>query len=203
METSASLYRYARVAQLLDDTQQNSVANTARILRDRYGLHDADIGMGNEKLVNQLIAHHAVIFQPQKNLVWISTAPWQLGKFVCYDLNRVFSAGPPLRNEEIYEMEREIPADTFLLTKDFEDFKKFARFRFPFDNRSDMHPDSLIRWNPESYLGYLLGGDFWWDRGQWTRAADFYGVGLQKEIATVQERNHMERRLRACNDKLK
>jgi hypothetical protein len=203
MRTSASPYRYARVAELLAGTRQNTVVNTAKILRNRYGLKDSDIGMGNEKLVNQLIAHHAIIFQPEKKLVWVSTAPWQLGKFVCYDLNRIFSAGPPLRNEEIYEKQYEIPADSFLLTSDYTDFVKFSRFRFPFDDRTDMQPDSLVKWNPESYLGYMLGGDFWWEQGEWNRASELYRTGLQKEIATWQERNHMELRLHACNEKLK
>ena len=58
------------------------------ILRDRKGLHNADIGMGNEKAINQLIAHHSIVFEPKKLLVWVSTSPWQLGEYVAYDLNK-------------------------------------------------------------------------------------------------------------------
>ena len=54
-------------------------------------LENTDIGLGNEKAINQLIAHHSIIFEPQKKRVWVSTGPWQLGEFVCYDLDKVFS----------------------------------------------------------------------------------------------------------------
>jgi hypothetical protein len=64
----------------------------ASILRNTSGLKDEKIGYGNEKALNQLLAHHAVIFSPQKKLVWVSSNPYQLGEFVCYDLNEIFPA---------------------------------------------------------------------------------------------------------------
>ena len=67
------------------------VSDAAAILRNRHGKDDRDLGMGNPLAVNQLIAHHAVIFKPEQLLVWVSTSPYQLGKFVAYDLNKVFS----------------------------------------------------------------------------------------------------------------
>ena len=77
--TSASPYRFKRLAELLARNKKNSVEKTAGILRDQRGLNDQDIGLGNEKAINQLVAHHAVIFQPEKKLMWVSTSPWQLG----------------------------------------------------------------------------------------------------------------------------
>jgi hypothetical protein len=52
----------------------------ASILRNTSGLKDEKIGYGNEKALNQLLAHHAVIFSPQKKLVWVSSNPYQLGR---------------------------------------------------------------------------------------------------------------------------
>src|SRR5690606_9317830 len=98
---SASAYRYKRLQELLQEKEKNTVQNTIRILRDRKGLHNADIGMGNEKALNQLIAHHAVVFEPKKLLVWVSTAPWQLGEFVAYDLNKVFALHGLHENHEV------------------------------------------------------------------------------------------------------
>ncbi|MEI9910600.1 MAG: hypothetical protein WDO71_13545 [Bacteroidota bacterium] len=43
-----------------------------------------------KKPLNQLIAHHSIVFEPQKLLVWVSTSPWQLGQYVAYDLKKVF-----------------------------------------------------------------------------------------------------------------
>ena len=106
-QQSASVYRYERVAQLLEEQGKNTIEKTAALLRNQQGLGGKDIGMGNEKLINQLIAHHGIIFQPEKRLVWISTTPWQLGKFVCYDLNKVFQLNLNA-NQEIYESDKEL-----------------------------------------------------------------------------------------------
>jgi isopenicillin-N N-acyltransferase like protein len=202
IRTSASSYRYRRVQQLLEIDQKNSIEKSASILRNQKGLQYENIGMGNEKLINQLVAHHGIIFQPEKKLVWISTAPWQLGKFVCYDLNKVFSLKMD-QNIEIQEMDKTIPADSFLLTKNYEEYLKFARYRFPFYPKTDLQPDSLVKWNPLSYHSYMLAGDHCMESGDFSKAASFYEKGLKKEVATIQEREHMEKNLQHCKEKLR
>jgi isopenicillin-N N-acyltransferase like protein len=202
MNTSASPYRYARVQQLLDKQGKNSVVKTAALLRNQKGLNDKNIGLGNEKSVNQLVAHHAIIFQPEKRLVWVSTAPWQLGKFVCYDLTKIFGQ-EMTKNHEVYEAQLTIPADSFLSTPQYIDFKKFSQFRFPFNPHSGLQPDSLIKWNPDSYHAYMLAGDFYLDHKEFAKAIPVYERGLGLEIATVQEREHMEKNLHLCQEKTK
>ncbi|MCE3280439.1 MAG: peptidase [Bacteroidetes bacterium] len=83
---SSSDYRLKHLTQLINEVPKISVQEAASILRNRKGLDGKDIGMGNEKSLNQLIAHHSVIFKPSKLEVWISTNPFQLGQYVCYDL---------------------------------------------------------------------------------------------------------------------
>ena len=199
---SASSYRFDRVEELLSKQRQNSISKTALILRDQKGLGDKDIGMGNEKTINQLVANHGIIFQPAKRLVWISTSPWQLGKFVCYDLNKVFNE-PMNRNHEVYEKDRIIPADLFLGTPEYKSYVKFSPYRFQFNTRSDLQPDSLIKWNPNSYQAFMVAGDFYLQHLEYTKAVPFYRTGLTKEVATLQEREHMEKSLKLCNQKIK
>ena len=79
LEESASSYRYQRLLELLDSNGKNTVQKTVNILRNRQGLHNEDIGMGNEKAINQLIAHHSIVFEPEKLLV-CSTFPLATGK---------------------------------------------------------------------------------------------------------------------------
>jgi hypothetical protein len=198
MRTSASVYRYQRVEELLNRDSKNSIALTAAILRNQKGLNDRPIGMGNEKTINQLIAHHGIIFQPEKQLVWISTAPFQLGKFVCYDLTKIFAPGLRV-TQEIYDDKRTIPPDSFLISVDYKDAIKFNRYRFPFQSREGLEPDSLVSWNPESYLSYMLAGDYYFDRKEFQKAKPLYEKGLTKEVATFQEREHMKKRLEQCN----
>ena len=201
VRTSASPYRYKRLSELLTRNGTNSVEKTAKILRDQRGINDKDIGLGNEKAINQLVAHHGIIFQPEKKRMWLSTAPYQLGKFVCYDLEKAFDY-EALENVEIYEQALTIPADSFLLTSEYHDYIKFSPYRFPFNPRNDLQPDSVIKWNPNSYHAYMLAADYYFDKKEWSKAIPIYEQGLTKEIATTQERFHMEKNLKKCKENL-
>ena len=201
MNTSASVYRYERVAELLK-AEKLSIPRTAAILRDPYGVQGKDIGLGNEKAINQLVAHHSVIFQPEKRLVWVSTHPWQLGKYVAYDLNTIFALHKT-DNREVYEAALTIPADNLLPPQQLSKYKNYFPYRFPFQPHEPINSDSLIAWNPELYHTYMLAGDHEFENGQYARAAGYYKIGLTKEIATQQERKHMEDRLKACKTQLK
>jgi isopenicillin-N N-acyltransferase like protein len=202
MRTSASPYRYARVQQLLQQNGKNTVEKSVAILRNQKGLDDREIGMGNEKLVNQLVAHHGIVFQPEKGLVWISSAPWQLGKFVCYDLHEIFALDPK-ENKEVYELDKMIASDSFLLDKNYDRYVKFSKYRFPFNPRTDLQPDSIVEWNPESYHAYMLAGDFYLGQKKFIEAAVMYEKGLSKEVATLQEVEHMRKNLERCKEDLK
>src|SRR5690606_15497894 len=88
---NASPYRQARLLELLQDNVPLNIQKTAQILRDSRGLNNENIGLGNELAMNQMIAHHSIIFMPDSLTFWVSTAPWQLGAYVCYDLRTIFN----------------------------------------------------------------------------------------------------------------
>jgi hypothetical protein len=134
--------------------------------------------------------------------MWISAGPWQLGKFVCYDLEQAF-AYTATKNSEIYVHDLTIPADSFLLTTQYQQYVKFSKFRFPFNPQEDLEPDSLIKWNPNSYHAYMLAADHYFKQKFWAKAIPLYESGLTKEIATVQEREHMEKNLEQCKSRIK
>jgi len=199
MLTSASLYRYQRVEELLSTHATASATDVAKILRDQKGLANLDIGLGNEKSINQLVAHHSIIFQPQQLRVWVSTDPWQLGEYVAYDLNTIFNTNKSIPSDSF----QNIPFDEFVNTKQYQNFSKFSHYRFPFEPRTTMNPDSMIKWNPNSYLSYMLAGDFHFDKRQFDKAEKEYTIGLTKEIATTQEKEYMLNRLSISKSKIK
>lgn len=196
MLESASPYRYERLMELLNGTQKNTVEKTVEILRDRKGVNSNDIGMGNEKSINQLIAHHSVVFEPQKRLVWVSTSPWQLGQYVAYDLNKVFALQGMKENKEIRDTSLTISADTFLLSPAYQNFEKFRQYKKMVADGASVNPDSLIATNPNYYHAYVLAGDYSFKKGDKPRALNYYQRALTKEIATRQERDHVEEQIK-------
>jgi isopenicillin-N N-acyltransferase-like protein len=202
MNESASPYRYQRLMQLLDSNGKNTVQKTVNILRDRKGLNGTDIGMGNEKAINQLIAHHSIIFEPKKLIVWVSTSPWQLGEFVAYDLNKVFALKGMKHDQEIIDTNLTIAPDPFLLTEQYKDFVIFRKFKQRIADGDTIDTDSLIASNPNFYHAYVLAGDYSFKHEQYQKAIAYYKIGLTKEIATTKEKDHINKQLAKCNKKL-
>ena len=111
---SASEYRYHRLEQLLSSVRQNTVTETVKILRDHRGLDNADIGMGNEKAINQMIANHSIILNPEKRWVSRSLAVWG----ICVLRSDSISLRGMRSNREIADSSS-IYRPTFVKSRDF------------------------------------------------------------------------------------
>jgi hypothetical protein len=204
LRESPSLYRYIRMQQLIKTSDPIDATGAAKILRDQKGLEGKDIGAGNEKAVNQLIAHHSVIFEPAKQLVWVSTSPFQLGAYVCYDLNRVFAPGLIPAKGSYMRPELMIPADSFITNGGYDAFVHYKILRD--EMRSALHkkgsqppsPTALIASNPQFYLVYELAGDYYKMLGNKDAAAAEYKKALQKEIPWTTDAHTIENKLRDC-----
>lgn len=196
---SASPYRYKRLQELLERNGKNSVAKTVSILRDQRGLKDADIGMGNEKALNQLIAHHAIVFKPKELKVWISAAPWQLGEFVAYDLNKVFAMKGLSSDHEICDSSAIIPRDSFLLTDNYRKFTDFRHLKAAVMDGKEIDVQRITADNPNYYHAWVLAGDYLFKRKQFNEAKQYYQQALTKEIATVPEKERILRQIEQCN----
>ena len=198
---SASSYRYKRMMELLNVNGKNTVQKTINILRDQKGLNNTNIGMGNEKAINQLIAHHSIVFEPKKLLVWISTAPWQLGEYVAYDLNKIFALQGMKENREIADSGLSIAADSFLLTTAYKNFQVFRTLKQHIMDGGEINPDSLIASNPEFYNAYVLAGDYLYKKKQYATALKNYQLALTKVIATKKEEDHIKDQIQKINKK--
>jgi len=202
---SSSMYRYHRLKQLLSQTKQFEVKDMAQVLRNQDGINEVPLGLGNEKGINQLIAHHAVIFKPEEGLIWVSTAPYQLGKFVCYDLNKVFkNAANADHTNEIQEFDKGIEADAFLSTQAYKNFQRFKQlknyFSFctnsPYDLKiSTAFIEAFIQSNPHSYLTYSTLGDYFAKQQNNVLALEHYRMALSKVVATQKEADSIKEKL--------
>lgn len=200
---SASEYRMRRLEELLQENYPLTPQKMANILRDRRGLHGANIGEGNEKAVNQLIAHHSVIFMPDSLKMWVSTAPWQLGTYVCYDLRKVFAMNGLQQDVPVANVSENIPADTFLNTTAYRHFLKFRKNKMALLQHQPVDTAATVQNNPFFYDAYRVAGDYCLDKKWYAAAIPYYQKALTLEVATVEERNGMEKKIALCRKKLK
>jgi len=211
---SNSLYRYKRVNELIKQNTKLFYMNSASILRDQKGIENTDIGFGNEKAINQLIAHHSIIFEPAKKLVWVSTNPYQLGEYIAYDLTKIFSLhNIPNQNSELYESSLTIAADSFLTSNSYKNFKRFRELKKKINKFLSSDSDGSIdksllqefaSSNPNYFEVYSLLGDYYNKGANYSLAIINYKKALEKEIPSLQETKMIKDKLSSClNQKMK
>jgi len=213
IEESSSQYRSMRLMELIDRYQRISPQKMADILRDRNGIHDKKIGLGNEKAINQLIAHHSIIFKPEERKVWISANPYQLGQYLAYDLDDVFTKFAPLtENRVIIDTNLTLSADTFLFSQEYQNYLIFQSMRKEINqiirrkgkgNWNLEKTEIFIRSNPDFYQVYSLVGDLHMARKEYLQAERYYAQSLEKEVVTLKERRDVVEKLSHSREKIR
>ena len=206
---SHSEYRYEKLQELLEENEKVNPEKMASILRDKSGLKNEKIGYGNEKAINQLLAHHAVIFSPQKKLVWVSSNPYQLGEFVCYDLKEIFS-DKRLKSGGFAKSDLNIAKDPFVDSQEFKNYEEYKKLSSQIESAIDgqkiltdefiNHYQSL---NPDFWLVYYQAGKYYFNQKEYSKAKFSFEKALTKEITTVPDKENVEKYLQKTIKKLK
>lgn len=201
---SDSEYRYQRTTQLLQDAFPLDVNKAIAILRNQKGINNADLGMGNPKAINQLLAHHSVVFKPQQNLVWVSTPPYQLGNFIAYNVANINTYSD---TSLVYIDSLSITKDSFLSTANYQKFEAFKQTKVKiFDfvhlgidlDLSEKEINQYQQNNPQSYVTYMTLGDYFLAKANKNKAKAFYQKALSKEVASLSERKIIENKINEC-----
>ncbi|MCK4750493.1 MAG: choloylglycine hydrolase [Bacteroidales bacterium] len=195
----ASVYRWERTRELLEGETQHDEVSFAAILRDQDGQGGEPIGMGNEKAINQLIAHHSVIFKPHELKMWISTFPYQLGDYLCYDLNRVF-ADTTTVSGQLFTAGETIKEDPFLSSDAFRRFQAYTKGTTRLKNLigekqveglDDRDLRDYLQLNPRHYYPYFLVGEIYRLKGNNQLAREMYNESLIREIPRKVDREQV------------
>lgn len=209
LQEGVSDYRYQRVHQLLDSLGALNPAKAAHLLRDTKGMEGKDIGLANEKAINQLIAHHSVIFSPEEMIAWVSAPPYQLGDYIAYDLNKIFTDRES--SSFTYTDSLSIEFDPFLNTDEYKGYIDFVLIKEKIQkflakgegNRlQDQEVNRFIESNPRGFLTYYYLGDYFKSIEAWQEAEKYYNIALDLEIAKNSERRHIEEGLKECREHL-
>jgi hypothetical protein len=179
------------------------------LLRNTKGHQNASIGFGNEKALNQLLAHHSVIFKPESRMVWVSSNPYQLGAYVAYDLNEIFS------NKEndfvvLGTNSKTISSDVFLESSAYRSYEKFRILDRIVDsairNKTALTAEDINQYrncNSDFWLGYYKIGVYYFNKGYYLAAKQEFQTALKKEITTVPDRIQIENYLKRIKSKTK
>lgn len=198
-----SFYRYQKIQELLQKSNKISPEYMAEILRNTEGLNKKSLGYGNEKAINQLLAHHGIIFKPEEKLVWVSSSPYQLGEFVCYDLEKIFNSDfQGVISAQIQE--RNIPKSKFLSTKEYENYEKYRILEHKIETDLNININKIIdsqsvmqleNLNPDYWKAYFIIGKVLLQNKD-KRAKIYFEKSLSLEIPYSDERQEVEKYLK-------
>lgn len=198
-----TVYRWKRAEELLNETPQHNVESFVRILRNQKGLKNEDLGYGNETCINQLIAHHSVVFKPEQLQMWISVGPYQLGEYIAYDLNTIFADSTDL-TKNIYSENLTIEKDTFLASQHYADFIEYKEMTLAFhnaienDNYAYVTQENIVYYeklNPNYYNTYATIGECYAFLGEKEKAKQYYTKALTKNISKKRERDAIQEKI--------
>lgn len=207
---SHSEYRFERMQELLAENPKVNPEIASEILRNKNGLNDIPLGYGSEKALNQLMAHHGIIFKPKEKLVWVSANPYQLGEFVCYDLNSIFKER---KKEDVFSFQKEnlnIAKDPFIETAAFRYYKKFKIEDHKIDsflkNKEAVSSEFIQNYqslNPDYWVVYYKTGLYFYQIKDFQQAKFNFEKALTKEVTTLPEKQKIEKYLKKIKRKLK
>lgn len=208
IEESHSKYRYLKIEEWLRKYPTLTVTNMVELLRDREGLNHKQIGLGNEKALNQLLGHHSVVFQPNQLKAYVSTSPYQLGAFVEYDLSEVFNRTSFQETFQTKE-NKVIFADAFQNSNEFQLYELYRKLEREIEKKIELKQniDETIlqdyqKSNPEFWKVYFLSGKYYYDQKQFEKAKVCFEQALTKEIATLPDKKTIEKYLKKSIHKL-
>jgi len=200
-EVSSTNQRSDRMNRLLDFYEPLDLNEAVSILRDWKDDEESQSGVGNEISINQMIAHHSIIFKPQKNKFWISTGLNPMDRFLHYDLDDIFVSSQSIQNSDSLT----IAPSPWLDSKEKENYLSYKKmYRLLEKNIAHKNEiakgdfERLIALNPNHYKAYLLAGAYYNDKQDCENLIYFLDQTKEKRIPWKSEKETIEELLENC-----
>lgn len=207
---SHSFYRYQRMTELLSENDKLNPEKAVAILRNRDGLDNELIGYGNEKALNQMLAHHGIVFQPEERKVWVSTNPYQMGEFVAYDLDEVFGRLKEQKEEVVIASESlNVSEDPFIHTQTYANYEEFRvlsrKIEAATDTEEKVSEEELSKFqnlNPNYWATYFVLGEYHYTQKDYKKALVAFKQAMKREVTTVPDMENLKKYIRKCERKI-
>lgn len=188
-------YRIELLEELVGKKKQLDAEGVMEVLLNPFGKSGENIGLGNEKTINQLIAHHSVVFEPEKLNVYVCTQPKEFGPYVKFNLSDLLvdTLGGAVQHFVV--------ADSMKQSKIFADYKKYVDFRYLIsvldeDTKVITNMDSFVALNPKYFESYNIAGDLYLNRDDKKAACREWRKALECEIPKLAQRKAIEEKIK-------
>lgn len=116
---TSSGYRFERLEELLASGDPVDPARAAAVLRDRRGVGDEQLGLGNRNALENLSTTQSVVIDATAMVMWVAEGPSTLGRYQAIDLGRSLrrDEGPPAPLDDL-------PPDPLLYSEEYRDYQE-------------------------------------------------------------------------------
>lgn len=115
--TTSSGYRFDRLAELLATPGSFEPEDAVEILRDRGGLANAQLGLGNRNALENLHTTQSVVIDATSMVLWVAEGPSTLGRYRAFDLGYLLA-----RQRTRPAPLADFPADRLLYSEEYRDY---------------------------------------------------------------------------------
>lgn len=196
MFDSHSMHRFERMHELIAAEKKVTVKKAIKLLREKRGFQDSLLGYGNERAINQLQAHHGIVFKPQEYKAWVSAPPYNMGKYIGYDVKNAFQRFTdtiPV-DSTVAILEDVIAQDPFVTSeayKDYLDYKElYADIKAEIAAKQPV-PNALLQrlilLNPHQWKAYALLGDYFYMAESYEESVEKYQAALDLRVTSPEE----------------
>ncbi|MFA8451729.1 MAG: C45 family autoproteolytic acyltransferase/hydrolase [Bacteroidales bacterium] len=194
----ASRYRYKKCQDLIKQDSLLGKKELIALLRNDKDLSGQPIGYGNEMTINQYVSHHSILFAPEKNIFWISTGPYQEGKFVAYNLDSVFN-NPKVAIESMPLQGQEIEADSLKTDIAYRVQKqRMLLQKIENEDQFEAYIHESINLNPDYYLCYYKIGKRYFKEEDYQNAQEYLNKALMFRISHPKDADEILALLKKC-----
>lgn len=116
---TSSGYRAARLEELLGRGEPMDPARAVAVLRDRRGVGEEELGLGNRNALENLSTTQSVVVDATAMVMWVAEGPSTLGRYQAIDLGRSLrrDEGPPAPLDDL-------PPDPLLYSEEYRDYQE-------------------------------------------------------------------------------
>ena len=201
---SHSMHRYERLYELLDAEKKLTPKKAVKILREKRGFQDSLLGFGNERAINQLQAHHGIVFKPEEHKVWVSAPPYNLGKFISYDIKEAFRKfGDTIKVDSTVAILKDVIAqDPFLTSEPYSDYLSYKKLYKDIEAEivaKQPVPNALLQrlilLNPHQWKAYVLVGDYFFMLENYEEAVEKYQAALDLRVTSPEDYRDLQKKI--------
>lgn len=211
-------YRIELLAEHLKKKDRFDAEDAMAVLLNPFGKGGENIGIGNEMAINQLIAHHSVVFEPDSLNIYVCTQPKDFYPYVKFNLKDILNIAVETHGRASFNhghasdnhgraSDNHVCASDYKIACQYisvadsmrqsEEYLGYKRFNY-LKNLKDLmsYPDELAKCNPMYFESYNMAGDIYIMLGDKKDACERWKKALECKIPKLAQRKAIEDKIK-------